>query len=236
MLKAVFFDLDGTLLPLDENEFVKAYFELLANYMKPYGYSTSQIFEIINEGVKAMYQNNGRKLNEEVFWDRFYELTPIKNLDFKKIFDDFYNKEFLTTIEYTSPNPLALSIINEIKSLGLKVMLTTNPIFPLVATKNRMGFIDLIPQDFDYVTTYENSSYTKPNPLYFKQVMDKFNLKSDEVILFGNNTKEDGDTARALGIKCYLVTGHIIYKDESKWNYKEIKMNQIIDIIKSNLD
>ena len=65
---------------------------------------------------------------------------------------------------------------------------------------------------------------------------NKFNLKSDEVILFGNNTKEGGDTVRALDIKCYLVDGHIIYKEESKCNYKEIKMNQIIDVIKSFLN
>lgn len=98
-----------------------------------------------------------------------------------------------------------------------------------------MGFIGLKPEDFAYVTTYENSKYTKPNPLYFKEVMDLFNLKSDEVILFGNNTKEDGDAARALGIKCYLITGNIIYNDDSKWNYKEIKMNQIVDIIKMQM-
>ena len=29
MLKAVFFDLDGTLLPLHEDEFIKYYFETL---------------------------------------------------------------------------------------------------------------------------------------------------------------------------------------------------------------
>lgn len=168
MLKAVFFDLDGTLLPLNEDEFSHAYFKLLAEHMEPYGYTKDEI-------------------------------------------------------------------INEIKSLSLKVMLTTNPIFPFVATKERMGFIGLKPEDFDYVTTYENSKYTKPNPLYFKEVMDLFNLKSDEVILFGNNTKEDGDAARALGIKCYLVTGNIIYNDDSKWNYKEIKMNQIVDIIKMQM-
>lgn len=168
MLKAVFFDLDGTLLPLNEDEFSQAYFKLLAEHMEPYGYTKDEI-------------------------------------------------------------------INEIKSLSLKVMLTTNPIFPFVATKERMGFIGLKPEDFDYVTTYENSKYTKPNPLYFKEVMDLFNLKSDEVILFGNNTKEDGDAARALGIKCYLVTGNIIYNDDSKWNYKEIKMNQIVDIIKMQM-
>lgn len=38
MLKAIFFDLDGTLLPMDENEFAKGYFGLLSNKMEKYGY------------------------------------------------------------------------------------------------------------------------------------------------------------------------------------------------------
>lgn len=235
MLKAVFFDLDGTLLPLNEEEFVRAYFKLLSEYMKPYGYKKDEIINLINLGVKAMYLNNGTRTNEEVFWDSFYNLSAKREIDFKAIFNDFYNTSFLETIKYTKPNPEALKIISEIKSLGLKVILTTNPIFPLVATKERMGFIGLKPEDFSYVTTYENSKYTKPNPLYFKEVMDLFNLKSDDVILFGNNTKEDGDASRALGIKCYLITGNIIYNDDSKWNYKEIKMNQILDIVKMQM-
>lgn len=236
MLKAVFFDLDGTLLPLNEEEFVHAYFKLLAEYLKPYGYKKDEIINFINLGVRAMYLNNGIRTNEEVFWDSFYNLTDKSEIDFKTIFDDFYNTSFLDTIKYTKPNPEALRIINGIKNLGLKVILTTNPIFPLVATKKRMGFIGLKPEDFSYVTTYENSKYTKPNPLYFKEVMDLFNLKSDEVILFGNNTKEDGDASRALGIKCYLVSGNIIYNDDSTWNYKEIKMNQILDIVKMQME
>ena len=159
MLKAVFFDLDGTLLPLNEDEFSHAYFKLLAEHMEPYGYTKDEIINFVNLGVRAMYLNNGTKTNEEVFWNSFYNSTTKREVDFKTIFNDFYNTSFLDTIKYTKPNPEALKIINEIKSLGLKVMLTTNPIFPFVATKERMGFIGLKPEDFDYVTTYENSKY-----------------------------------------------------------------------------
>lgn len=139
MLKAVFFDLDGTLLPLNEEEFVHAYFKLLAEYLKPYGYKKDEIINFINLGVRAMYLNNGIRTNEEVFWDSFYNLTDKSEIDFKTIFDDFYNTSFLDTIKYTKPNPEALRIVNGIKNLGLKVILTTNPIFPLVATKKKDG-------------------------------------------------------------------------------------------------
>ena len=38
MLKTVLFDLDGTLLPMDQDRFVHAYMSELASYMLPYGY------------------------------------------------------------------------------------------------------------------------------------------------------------------------------------------------------
>lgn len=135
MLKAVFFDLDGTLLPLNEDEFSHAYFKLLAEHMEPYGYTKDEIINFVNLGVRAMYLNSGTKTNEEVFWNSFYNSTTKGEVDFKTIFNDFYNTSFLDTIKYTKPNPEALKIINEIKSLGLKVMLTTNPIFPFVSNR-----------------------------------------------------------------------------------------------------
>ena len=38
MIKTVLFDLDGTLLPMDQDNFVKAYFKNLAIKLAPHGY------------------------------------------------------------------------------------------------------------------------------------------------------------------------------------------------------
>lgn len=35
MIKAILFDLDGTLLPMDQDEFTKGYFNLLAAKLAP---------------------------------------------------------------------------------------------------------------------------------------------------------------------------------------------------------
>ena len=39
----------------------------------------------------------------------------------------------------------------------------------------------------------------------------KFNLKSDEVILFGNNDYEDGECALKNNIKTYLIKGLVFH-------------------------
>lgn len=53
-IKAVLFDLDGTLLPMDQDEFVKAYFGLLAKRLAPLGYEVEKLYQVLWKGVAAM--------------------------------------------------------------------------------------------------------------------------------------------------------------------------------------
>ena len=47
MIKAVLFDLDGTLLPMDQDVFVKTYFSLLAKHLAPCGYEAQKLVAAI---------------------------------------------------------------------------------------------------------------------------------------------------------------------------------------------
>ena len=67
MLKLVLFDLDGTLLPMDQDLFVKYYFGGLAKRLSQYGYEPNKLISGVLEGTKAMIKNDGSKTNEEVF-------------------------------------------------------------------------------------------------------------------------------------------------------------------------
>ena len=98
-----------------------------------------------------------------------------------------------------------------------------------------MSFIGLKEEDFSFVTYYENFNYCKPNPKYFIELLKKFDLKPEEVILFGNNALEDGECALEAKIKCYLVEGFIINHSNSKKEFPIIKMNEIIEVIKKHL-
>ena len=95
-----------------------------------------------------------------------------------------------------------------------------------------MSYIGLKEEDFDYVTYYENSNYCKPNPMYFKELLNKFNLKPEEVIVFGNNTYEDGECAKLCGIECFMVGDYVINSSKTNAKFKHIKMEAVIDIIK----
>ena len=70
-IKAVLFDLDGTLLPMDQELFVKNYFGLLAKRLAPLGYEIEKLKKVFWGGVDAMVKNDGSGTNEEAFWKVF---------------------------------------------------------------------------------------------------------------------------------------------------------------------
>ena len=71
MIKAVIFDLDGTLVPLKDDEFVKAYFGLLCKKLFPFVYDKDLLIKTVLTGDKMMRLNDGSVTNEVVFWNEF---------------------------------------------------------------------------------------------------------------------------------------------------------------------
>ena len=80
-IKAVLFDLDGTLLPMDQEVFIKAYFKGLSGKLIPLGYAPEQLIDTIWKGTAAMIKNDGSKLNEELFWEVFAGVYGEKGLE-----------------------------------------------------------------------------------------------------------------------------------------------------------
>ena len=68
MKKAILFDLDGTLLPMNLDEFIKTYFGLLGRKLVGYGYDPERFQKGMRGGVEAMLRNDGTMPNEERFW------------------------------------------------------------------------------------------------------------------------------------------------------------------------
>ena len=94
MIKTVLFDLDGTLLPMDQDVFVKAYFKRLAEKLAPHGYDPKKLIDGIWAGTAAMIKNDGSHTNEEVFWDCFSKMMGERVLQDKELFDEYYRVEF----------------------------------------------------------------------------------------------------------------------------------------------
>ncbi len=209
-IKAILFDLDGTLLPMDQEQFVKAYLKLLAAKLAPLGYEANKLVECIWTGTGAMVQNDGSVRNEQRFWDVFCSMYSTEAMAaHKPTIDRFYAEEFNLARETCGYAPMARSILNRVHDAGWMAVLATNPIFPARATENRIRWAGLGPEEFELYTTYENSSYCKPNPKYYLEILDKLGLAPEECVMVGNDVEEDM-IAATLGMQVFLLTDCLI--------------------------
>ena len=214
MIKAVLFDLDGTLLPMNQDLFVKTYFSSITQKLSPLGYEPKKVIEALYGGMMAMVKNDGSVLNRVVFWNCFEKLFGAEALNDKPVFDEYYKNEFQQVKDVCGFCKHSAEVIGLVKSKGAKVILATNPIFPSIATYSRVRWAGLDADDFDHITTYDNSHFCKPNPNYYREIISQFGLSADECIMVGNDIGEDM-AAGELGMKTYLLTDCLIAKNEA---------------------
>ena len=212
-IRAVLFDLDGTLLPMDQEEFVKAYLGLLGKRLVPKGYEFEKFTKVMWAGVGAMVKNDGTCTNEERFWKVFTEAFGEKALDDKPFIDEFYHTEFNKVQAVCGFHSKAKEIVTLVKEKGLLPVLATNPLFPHTATENRMRWAGLEPEMFADYTTYEDCHFCKPNPKYYQELLEKLQLKPEECVMVGNDFDEDIVPTEGLGMKTFLLTDCLINKN-----------------------
>lgn len=213
-IKAILFDLDGTLLPMDQDKFVMTYFGLLAKKLEPYGYESEKLFKSIWTGVKAMVLNDGSCLNEEAFWKAFADIYGEQVYEQKPIFEEFYRDDFPKVQKVCGFDKRAKEVVDLARHKAEKVVLATNPIFPAVATKHRMSWAGLSADDFDLYTTYENIGCSKPNPEYYKEILRRIDCKPEECLMVGNDVDEDIIVATKLSMRVFLLKDCIINKND----------------------
>lgn len=207
----VLFDLDGTLLPMDQNTFAETYFGLLAKKLQPHGYESEKLIKTIWAGTAAMVANCGEKTNEEVFWDTFCSVFGEKARLDLPVFEEFYEKDFERVKDVCGFNPSAAKTVELVKKCGLRAALATNPLFPRTATMSRLRWAGLDPRDFELITTYDNSNFCKPSLKYYEQIIFKLGVNAEECAIVGNDVSEDM-IAEKLGMKTFLLTDNLINK------------------------
>lgn len=205
MIDTVLFDLDGTLLPMDQDQFVQSYMTLLAKKLAPHGYEPKHLIDAVWSGTRAMVQNTGETTNEEVFWADFCRIFGEGARKDEPLFEEFYAADFGLARQVCGFDPAAAEIVAMLKEKGVRVALATNPLFPAIATSQRIRWAGLKPEDFALITTYENSRRCKPNPDYYREVLAALGKGPEECIMVGNDVDEDILPARQVGLKTFLL-------------------------------
>lgn len=210
--RAICFDLDGTLLGMDIDEFMMAYFSRIAKWAAKNGLDPERFMIALKSGTKAMALSNDDSLNKDVFWAEFYKVygkDVLEGVDVQEIADKFYLDDFPHIADGFQANPIVGETISILKDKGYPLVLTTMPMFPLQAVKHRLNWAGVNPESFERITTYENSKTTKPRQTYFAENLAAMGLRGEDVLMVGNNTMEDL-AFLDLGADGYLVTDWLL--------------------------
>lgn len=234
MIKTVMFDLDGTLLPMNQEAFIKAYFGSLAKKMATKGLDPQKLISAVGKGTMAMVNNDGNCTNEECFWKVFDAMMELDHTLIEEDFNDFYKNEFKQAKEACGYNPASQKLVRFFKEKGYRLICATNPLFPPIATRQRIEWAGIDPSDFDWITTYDNSSFCKPNLNYYKEILERFKLNSEEVLMIGNDVDEDL-VVQQLNMKAYLVTDDLLNRHNKEYHADYIgSMEELVEFVKKD--
>lgn len=209
MLSAVLFDLDGTLLDIDIDGFLGDYFGALgpvvASVLGDAAAPEAGLRAVI-ESTEAMVAPHPDITNQAAFNMRFRELTGV-DLDLDEYalpFERFYAEVFPTLRKGLGPREGAREAVETALSLGLKVAIATNPIFPRSAILERMRWAGVHDLDVDVVTTYECMHAAKPLAAYFEETARLLAVAAEECLMVGDDPVLDLGAARA-GMRVFYV-------------------------------
>jgi len=209
-MRTFLFDLDGTLLAMDEHEFMQTYFGELTRALHGLVPAEGLAMNVITATAHMQADTTPDTNNLEKFRREFEALY--QGLDQQAVWDrimEFYATTFDRVRDITwRSEPLYRSVVY-LRTRGYRILLTTNPVFPQLATYKRLAWAGFSPSAFDYISTMENCSYCKPHPEYWQHVVTLMNIDPAQAIAVGNDCVEDV-SAHLVGIETYLVTDYAI--------------------------
>lgn len=202
--KALLFDLDGTLLPLEFSEFIPGYFRALSvNFAELF--PLGNLPELVTLSTDAMVNNDGSQSNSDAFWADFSGRTGMTKEELEPVFARFYRDEFGKLGAGVGQWPEAPIAVETARSAGAATVLATNPVFPRLAIEHRIAWAGLNSNLFDLITDYENMRFAKPSPGYYRQIAADIGVDPEECLMIGNDVRLDLAPARAAGMKTFMV-------------------------------
>ena len=217
MTKTTFlFDLDGTLLPMDFDHFMKLYFHNMGVHFGSFTDPNNLMKNVLLSTEQMIMVNDGRT-NEEIFMEHFKTLIAEDIDEYIERFHKYYDTLFANVQPSTYQSQEMIDSVQTLIDKGYEVVIATNPLFPYKANLHRIRWAGLDPNQFSYISSYEENKHCKPHVAFYQEVLDNINKQPEECIMVGNDVFDDLP-AKKLGIDTYLVTDCLLNRHNQPIN------------------
>lgn len=197
-IKAICFDIDGTLYPKHEMQkrlvlsfFSAPLFTLKYNRMRQKmraqdGYTMAPVMTLDQFRDKECRIIYPYPNEEKLLWYRTAYKTAIADR-FRTLFSDI------------KPFPKAVEALKRAKEEGCKIGILSD--FPIGSKLEALG-ISALP---DYAQSAEDYGYLKPNPRPFIEMAKAMDVEAEEILYVGDSLEKDMEGAHGVGMHtCYL--------------------------------
>lgn len=210
MVKTLLFDLDGTLLPIHTDDFVRVYMKALAGYAGHLVSPELLVRQVMASTYEMIANTDPALTNADVFARDFFPKVGRPESELMPVFDQFYRERFPALKAACANLPGgAREVVETAVEKGYEIVLATNPLFPRLAIEERMRWIGVLDMPWRLVTTYEEMHACKPHGQYYQEILTRIGRRPEECLMVGNDVDEDG-AAAALGIDVFFVTDYLI--------------------------
>jgi len=223
MALTVLFDLDDTLLHTNMREFLPEYFNILSKALDHIA-SQDRLIKQIHYAVKQMTVNRdpGRLLSD-IFAEHFYQPLGTTETACRQDIDMFYAKDFPNLRQLTEKKPEAQELITWCKQQNFTMAIATNPLFPETATRQRIEWAGLNPEDFRFFSTFNNFHFTKPNLAYYAECLGRLGWPDYPAVMVGDNLQYDLLPVEAMGMATFWVDPSVRNPDRNHGQISDVK-------------
>jgi len=200
-------DLDDTLLDTNMDTFVPAYFRALSGALADV-VAPEVMLAALMQGTQAMMANaDPARTLQEVFDANFFPELGMERVALQERFDRFYDEIFPTLGALTRPIPEAVRLVDWAFQQGHRVVIATNPFFPLKAVQHRLRWAGLPPEKYPFalVSSYETFHFTKESVAYYPEVLAQLGWPDDPVVMVGDDVEREVKPTRAAGFPVFWV-------------------------------
>lgn len=231
-IKAIFFDLDGTLIDVDMNLFVPGYLRRLTGRMSAQA-KPSHATRAMHSAVAAMFANTDReKTLETILLETLYAELAVTPQQYADSLEHFYLHDLDELQPMVNGYECSARLVDASLARGWQVVLATNPIFPRKVVDARVNWGKLEIDSFHHVTAYETAHFCKPSPAFFTELLDCLQLEAKHCLMVGNDTLHDL-AASQVGMQTCLLTPWLIRRPGCRfrpdWQGRHEELLALID-------